>query len=640
MCGIAGVLGLGVDLGPDDRAAARRMTARLHHRGPDSRGFHDGRRSSLGTTRLRVIDLSPAADMPMSSPDGAVWIAYNGEVTNFRELRRRHRLDERHDFRTTSDTEVLLCLYEKLGLRFLDELTGMFAFCLLDARLGKAFLVRDQFGIRPLFYMVAAERLYFASEIKSFLDLPAFRPDLDSEGIYDFLSLAYIPGAHTPFSCVSELEGGRLVEIDLASGRHTARRYYEIRYAPDATLREADVVEPLRRAMADSVRRNLVSDAPLGLTYSGGFDTSSILALVRELEPQREVHTFSIVMDEPSFDESRYQRLMVDPAAPTHHEVRVGPRQVMASLREHMAFMDEPSGNGAAVPSYILAREAARHVKVLLSGEGGDETFNAYETHLACRMRQLYRRAVPGPLRRAVRAAAHALPADYRKLSLDFLAKRFTTGAEMGVPEAHHYWRHSLAEEDKRALMPACRDLRPTEQLFRDIYDRVDFPDPLDRVALIDLELYFVGDLMVKNDRTFMAHSVEARFPFMDRLLLEHVQRIPARLRLKGLRRRHIQKQAMKDLVPPRILRRSNMGLEMPHSLWFLGEMRPLADAYFAPDRVARLDLLDPTFVQRLWQQHQRRERDNGRGLWCILNLLLWHELFVETRDYQAYLPT
>ncbi|MFN7953956.1 MAG: asparagine synthase (glutamine-hydrolyzing) [bacterium] len=638
MCGIAGAISLGRPIDEADRVTAAAMTHVLRHRGPDRTGFFADASCVLGNTRLKILDLSDAANLPMSSPDGRVHVVYNGEVTNFRELRARLRLDERHAFRTTSDTEVVLALYLALGIDFLRELTGMFALCIYDQRAQKVYVVRDFFGIRPLFVMATAERLYFASEIKSFLEIPGFSGRIDEEAFFHFFGLAYIPGARTPFADVREIDGGHLVEVDLVERRFADREYYALRYAPDASLTEAELAPRLFAAMRDSVARNLVSDAPLGLTLSGGFDTSSILAITRELVGDRDIHTYSIAMADESFDESAYQRIMVDATRSIHHEIRFGPELVLEHLIEHMAFLDEPTGDGAAIPSYVLAKEARKTVAVLLSGEGGDEVFNAYETHGAFKVRQLYRRWVPETVRLAARAAARQLPCSYRKLSFDFLAKRFTEGAEHGTPEAHYFWRHALSPDEQRALMPACTHTPPTATLFRELFDRHPFPDELNRISLIDLKYYFIGDLMVKNDRTFMAHSVEARFPWMDRLLFELMSSVPPDLRIHGLERRYIQKQAMKDHVPEAIYRRSNMGLEMPHSAWFLRELRPLGERYFARDAVARVPFLDPDTVRALWDDHLARRKDHGRSLWCILNAIVWFDLFVHTRDYKRYL--
>ena len=639
MCGITGVIALGENLAARDRVTVRGMNRLLRHRGPDSSGYHDAARVSLGNTRLSIIDLSDAGDLPMATADRQVWIAYNGEVTNFRELERRYGLRGKYPFKSTTDTEVLLYLYEELGIDFINELTGQFAFSLYDARLGKVWIVRDFFGIRPLFFLRARDRLYFASEIKALTVAPEFTRDVDTEGLYHFFSLAYIPGRHTPFKCIEEIQGGELIEVDLASGRVSQRAYYSLDYPTDYSLREDELVEALYWEMRDSVRRNLISDAPLGMTLSGGFDTSSMLSLARQVVgPDEPIHTFSIRMVEDSFDESNYQRLMARYANTIHHEIPVGPRDVADHLVEHMAFMDEPSGDGAAIPSYIMAKVARDHVKVLLSGEGGDETFNAYETHVAWKARSLYRRFVPRPVRDIARAAAHALPVNHEKLSFDFVAKRFTTGTEMSTAAAHLYWRHVLTERDKRALMPGSMTVPPTHQLFERDFDAMPWGEELDRVSALDLKYYFIGDLMVKNDRTIMAHSIETRFPYMDRKLLEFVQRIPPHLRIKGFKRRYMQKEAMRSHIPAPIYNRTNFGLEMPHSLWFLDGLRDVAESYFTRSAVARLGFIDPESVRRLWDEHVQRKTDHGRALWCVLNLQLWHELFVESRDFENHL--
>ncbi|MFI5350003.1 MAG: asparagine synthase (glutamine-hydrolyzing) [Elusimicrobiota bacterium] len=640
MCGIVGVLGLGRELGPGDAADAERMLDALAHRGPDGRDLFvgAGRRCLLGNTRLSVIDLSDAAALPMVNEDRSVALAYNGETTNFRELKTEFRLEERRPFRSSSDAETVLRLYESQGIAAAERLNGMFAFCLFDEKKDKAYLVRDPFGLRPLFYSVRNGRLYFASEIKSFLELPGFDAKLDAEGLFDYFTLAYIPGTKTPFESVTELDGGHFLEVDLARGTVRDHEYHRLRYEADPALDEGEAVRLTRRALESAVDRNMLADAPVGLTLSGGVDTSGLLALARRSAPDRELHTYSIRMSEPSFDETRYQRIMVEEARSIHHEVMVGPQDVLDHLEEHIAYMGEPSGDGGNLPFYLLAREAGRHVKVLLSGEGGDEVFNAYETHRAYKMRSLYRRLVPGPLRRAVRGGARLLPSSYSKLSFDFLLKRFTEGAEMGVPEAHLYWRHALTDAEKYRLLPGMRGLRTTGARFAEAYDRLDFPDGLDRLSWLDIRYYFIGDLMVKNDRMLMAHSVEGRYPYMDREVVALAARIDPSLRLKGLEGRSIQKKALEGLVPPEILRRTNMGLEMPHSLWFLKEFRPIAERYFSKANVEKSGLLDHAEVSRLWREHLERRKDNGRGLWCLLNFLVWFDLFVGERSYKRRL--
>jgi asparagine synthase (glutamine-hydrolysing) len=638
MCGIAGIVALRSPLEDADVDNAKRMTHILRHRGPDATGYGIHERCVLGNTRLKILDLSDNANLPMTSADGSIEIAYNGEVTNFRELIQEFGLDKKYDFRTSSDTEVLIHLYEELGIDFVNQLSGMFAFALFDKRKQKLFLVRDFFGIRPVFFMVKNGRFHFASEIKSFLQLPYFDDALNLEAIYHYFGLAYIPDRLTPFRDIEELQGGHLVEVDLRSGELKEREYYQFEYKTDPTITEQDIITPLRREMRDAVRRNLISDAPLGLTLSGGFDTGSILALAHDLDPSRPLHTFSIVMDQASYDESHYQQILVDRFKPIHHSITVGPEQTVDYLIEHMAYLDEPSGDGACVPSYLLAKEATKYVSVLLSGEGGDEMFNAYETHAAYKARRLYRAMAPRRLRDVIRRGVHKMPCSYNKLSPDFVAKRFVDGCELDEAEAHHHWRHVLLDSEQRRLLPGLGKVRPTEGFFADTYDSVDFPDGLNRVSLIDLKYFFIGDLMVKNDRTFMAHSVEARFPYMDRKLFELVSTIPPELRLKGFKRRYIQKQAVKKLMPREIYRRQNMGLEMPHSHWFMGEFSPLFKRYLNRKTVEKTDLLSYDAVRKMKEDHLARRKDYGRALWCVVNFLIWFDLFVGQKNYTDYL--
>lgn len=640
MCGIAGIISLGRPLDAADVAAGRAMTALLRHRGPDSTGEYADGLCYLGNTRLSIIDLSENASLPMSGEDGRVHLCYNGEVTNFREIERDRGLRQRHRFRSGSDSETILHLYEEAGIGMLSELSGMFAMCIYDRSAGRAWIVRDFFGTRPLFHMTLGDRFYFASELKSFHAVPGFVPRPCLEAMHHYFSLAYIPGELTAYEGVSELRGGHLIEIEPGSPRPPVpREYHRISFDIDGDMTLREAVDGFFAALRDSVERNLISDAPVGVTLSGGLDSSSILGLARHLGRSRELHSFSLRIDERSFDESRFQRMMAAHAGTVHHEITVRPGDVSRVFERHMAYMDEPIGDGSAIPFFLLAESARDHVRVLLSGEGGDEISNAYETHMACRMAALYRRWVPRPARALARAAAGRLPVSYRKLSFDFLAKRFTRGAEMPVPEAHLHWRHVLEEDEKRMLMPDSQGFEPTSSIFARDWEEADFPDPLDRIARIDLRNFFIGDLMQKNDRMIMAHSIEARFPFVDRIAFDFFSRIPSRYKIRGLTRRYVEKRAMAPVLPPGVRRRQNFGIELPYSYWLGGELRGIAETFFTKERVEETGFLSYPAVAALFGQHLSRRRDNGRVLWCILNVLLWHDLFVSGRRFRSLLP-
>ncbi len=640
MCGIAGVVSLGSPLEETDLRTGGRMTDMLRHRGPDDRGELHDRHLYMGNTRLSIIDLSENAHIPMRSGDGSVWLAYNGEITNFRDLEREFSLRERYRFVSTSDTETLLHLYEDMGMECLAHLSGMFAFCLYDRRRGKAYIVRDFYGTRPLFWMVRGDRLYFASEIKAFMQVPDLSPRVDREAIFHYFTLAYVPHTMTPLEGVHELYGGSLIEIDLSGDRpeYALRDYHTTRFSPDDSMTEEEADELFYRAILDSVDRNLISDAPVGLTLSGGLDSSSVLGLARKLGRSSELHTFSLRINESSFDESYYQRVMAEYAGSIHHEIPVNPEDVHDNIIRYMAYMDEPIGDGSAIPFYLLARQARKHVKVLLSGEGGDEISNAYETHMAFHVARMYRKVVPGRARRMLYALARTLPVSYDKLSFDFLARRFTKGASLPPPEAHMYYRHVLTRREKLGLMPGCGDIGPTTRFFRELWDSLDYEDGLDRLAQIDMTHFFIGDLMMKNDRMMMANSVEARFPFMDRIAVEAFSSIPARYKIRHLTRRYIEKKSMRRVLPPEVRKRQNFGIELPYSHWFASELRDLGATYFSRDVLGRSGLLDPDYVRTLWSEHMGLRRDHGRTLWCILNFLIWFDLFVYRGDFADYL--
>jgi len=327
MCGIAGILSLAGQLRESDRILAGKMTDVLRHRGPDDRRVLSDGRGILGNTRLKVTDLSESAMLPMVGGNGSLWLSYNGAVTNFRALSEEFGLPKERPLLTRSDAEVVLRLYEKLGEASFSRLSGQFAFCLYDRPGGKALLVRDFYGLRPVFYLAHGGRVYFASEIKALLEVPGWDRRLDHEALWHFFSLAYMPGRRTPFSEVRELPAGHLLEIDLNTGAFLERPYYSLRYEPDDSLTEPEAARKLRGLLSGAVERSLAVDVPAGLTLSGGVDTSSLLALAKELGLSSRLHTFSVVMGENSFDESRYQKLMVEFARPIHHEIRVSPAE-------------------------------------------------------------------------------------------------------------------------------------------------------------------------------------------------------------------------------------------------------------------------------------------------------------------------
>ena len=639
MCGISGLISLNKDLNDSDYSTVKRMSDSISHRGPDQQKIKKFDKILLANNRLKIMDLDDRSSLPMSSQDGSVWICYNGEISNFRELKNKYRLSEKYNFKGTSDTEVLIYLYKELGISFLNELSGMFAFCLVDLKKKKTWIVRDFFGIIPLFYRIKENKIYFASEIKAFYEINSLDKSLDYHSIYHYFTLAYIPGKNTPYKEINELRGGQLIEIDNEKNTFFLKKYYNVKYPTDHSITEKEAASNAYDLMLDSVRRNIQSDAPIGTTLSGGIDTSAITCLIKDLGKSKNFHTYSLKMGEKSFDESKYQRLIAEYCQTNHHEIVVNQEDVLNSIYTHMAHIDEPNGNGAAIPSFILAKEAKKEVSVLLNGEGGDETFSAYSIYGAFRAKNLYTKFAPKPLRKLIYNLVHKLPTSYKKLSLDFQMKRFTEGAELHPAAAHIYWRHVLTDDEKEDTILNRQGYQKTEKVMIDLFENLDYSEDFNKINFLDIEHFFIDDLLVKNDRMFLANAVESRFPFMDRILFEYMAKVPSSLRMKGItKRRHIQKLAMKNIVPKEILNRGNFGLEMPHSIWFFDTLKPLLKKYLSEEMIKKTEYLSYEKVDKMLQMHFSRKKDYGRALWCILMYQMWHEMFIEKNNYKNYL--
>lgn len=635
MCGYAGLL---VPAGDSpDPSILQRMGSVLLHRGPDDGGFAVLGPCGMVHRRLSIIDLSAQGRQPMSNEDGTVWIAYNGEIYNHLELRRSFDLDGRgHSFRSRSDTEVLVHLYEELGEGMLPLLDGMFSLAVWDAREGRLLLARDRFGIKPLFYCRRGGRLAFASEIKALLELDGMDREPDPEALFHYLSMDYIPGGLTAFRGISELRPGHALSTqDPSSGSPIPFTGPEPEVDPHITSGEA--VERARSLLAASVGRQLVSDVPVGVMLSGGMDSSALTALMRDSGAGAGFHTFSLRFGDPSFDESRYAEMVASWIGTSHHVIDVEPGVVADLLPVHMSFIDEPYADGSAIPTFLLAREAKNHVTVLLSGEGGDEFFGGYDTHAAMKIRKAYRR-VPEFLRKGlVRPLAHSLPVSHRKLSFDFKARRFADGAELDVPGSHFHWRVVLTEEAKRSVFAGGEGYLPSDSFFRQVYDAAS-GDDLARILKIDASFHLPDDLMIKNDRMTMAHSIEARVPFTDLGLVDFLARVPSGVKLPGLRKKHLLRTAMRGYLPEAVVRKKKVGLEMPYSSWMRKELRPVVEEELGESALGDCALLKPSGVRSLWEDHLAMRADNGRALWGLLNYMIWHRLYIASSGYRASL--
>ena len=624
-------------LGPPDggwrNALIDRMTETLAHRGPNDRGTWCDDRIALGHRRLSVIDLSELGRQPMSNEDGSIQIAYNGEVYNFRELKKKHALVERgHIFRSRTDTEVLIHLYETVGLeKMLPELNGMFAFAIWDAKQEILYLARDRYGVKPLFYQQDDRCFRFGSEIKAIIADERVGRKPSFQALHDFLSFDYIPGTQTAFEGIYELPPGHWARIDTA-GSFKMQRYCDMSFQEDNAIDESTAVQRARELLLQSVERQLVADVPVGVLLSGGMDSSTLVGLMQRCVSEP-VHTYSVGFEDPSFNELPYARTVAHKFKTVHREVIVTPDLVRALLPKYLTYIDEPYADGSAIPTYYVCQLAKDDVVVVLSGEGGDEIFAGYETYAAHQVNRWFRRVPRWMRRNLIAPLVNCLPVSDKKLSLEFKLKRFLGGQDLSPAQAHFWWRVVLTEAQKLSLYTphVLEQIVPqaSERHFVDRFEQSTAKDSLSRLFEIDCSVFLPDDLMVKNDRMSMAHSLEARVPLTDLELTAFMSTVPSGLKLRSLRKKHIMRRAMEGILPAEILNKKKVGLEMPYSHWLKHELKDLMMSYLGPKRISDTGLFRPDAVQALINDHLAGRVDHGRALWGLLNYMMWLEHYV-----------
>ena len=617
MCGIAGIASRN---GAADPERLRAMSATLVHRGPDSDGHLVDGPVGLAARRLSIIDLE-TGDQPIANEDATVYVVQNGEIYNYREL--RAGLEHAgHRFATRSDTEVLVHLYEEHGDGFAEHLRGMFAVAIWDARKRRLVLARDPFGIKPLYYGDSAEGLAFASELRA---LP--RGEIDLDALEAFLAFNSIPWPYSIFRNVKKLPPGHLLVWE--DGKARVSRFARPAPVPTSEVRreaEDELAEELRARLRDSVRAHLIADVPVGVLLSGGVDSSTLAALAAQ-ESSEPVHTFSIGFEERSFDELGDARAVAQLYGTRHEELVLRPDAALLLPALADAF-DEPFADSSALPTYLVSELAARHVKVALSGEGGDELFGGYYTYAADLLALRVGRLAP-----LARPLVERLPSSSRRASFDYKAKRFVRAADLPPLERHHAWKEIFSPEARAELLGSdplsALRLDPVD-LLRARYAETEGAELLARLQDVDLGTYLVDDLLVKTDRASMAHSLEARVPYLDPLVAGLAQALPTRLKVSGLRKKRLLRQAAAPLLPRRIVYGRKRGFSIPAAAWLRGELEPFARDVLSPETLRRQGFFQPAVVTRLLDRHVDGKEDLSRQLWGLLAFTLWYERHVE----------
>lgn len=646
MCGICGEWRADPESGRVTYDSLGTMCGVLRHRGPDGQGFYlngQGKRRlqfgedppsdagewqgrvGLGHRRLNIIDLSTGAQ-PLSNEDRTVWIVFNGEIYNYRELRRRLEALG-HEFATRSDTEVIVHLYEDHLDRCVSFLNGMFAFAIWDERRQRLFLARDRFGIKPLFYCWDGRRLLFGSEIKAILAAGAPR-ELDADALHDYLSLNYIPGPGTIYRNIRKLQPGCILTGDRGGLR--PGKYWELPLRADSadggprSRPEADVAAELLHRLRGSVAAHMISDVPLGVFLSGGLDSSAVVALMSEVS-DRPVRTFSIGFEEESFDETPKARLVASLYGTDHKEFVVRPvvRDLLPVL---VGGFDEPFADSSAIPTYYVSRLAREDVTVALAGDGGDEVFAGYETYVASRLACAYAR-IPMALRKwGIETVVRRIPVSEGKVGFDYKAKKFVEGAGLPVERAHYSWKAIFSEDVKARLYdPGFRPSgRESFRVFAERFEERRGGELLDRLQYADVKVYLPDDILVKVDRMSMAHSLEVRVPYLDHELVEFVFSLPSRLRLRGLTKKYILKKAIGSHLPPGIVGGRKRGFNVPIGRWLRTELREMVGDCLSESEIRRQGVFDGKVVTDMIRRHNDKIDDCSRNIWGLLMFSIW----------------
>jgi len=629
MCGIYGILALtGGRRRPEE--TLDRMGDSIVHRGPDDSGHYVDGDLLLGMRRLSIIDVE-GGHQPIASEDGQVVAVCNGEIYNFRSLRRELE-DLGHRFATHSDSEVVVHGYEEWGDGFLRRLEGMFGLAVWDRRRRRLLVARDAFGIKPVYYRLTPEELMFGSEAKAILAVPGVEARLDTDSLAQYLSVGYVCAPNAIFAGMRKLEPGcALIAQD---GRIENLRYYRLPAAIDDGRSEEQWLEALRAELERAVHEQMVSDVPIGAFLSGGIDSSAVVAFMSR-HSSRPVQTYSIGFRGSSgaelYNELPFARQVSELFGTDHHEIVVQP-DVAAMLPELIWNMDEPISDAAFITTYLVSKFARQDVTVILSGVGGDELFGGYKRYLDEHYRSFYRR-IPSPIRSGlITPLARTLPSDRhsRLLNKTRLAKAFLLADALPFEERYRAYMQVFDAEERQAL------LLQTPARFDDCIARgfatAQTRDPLRQLMDVDFATQLPDDLLLLTDKMSMAVSLECRVPLLDQRLVELAARMPGHFKVRGGQLKHMMKRALEGVLPDSILHREKRGFGAPMGAWLRAELAPMLGDLLSREAVLRRGLLDPDAVERTIREHERQKADRTDHLLSLVNLEIWCRLYLDGR--------
>lgn len=639
MCGICGKISLNSEI---DESLMRKMARALAHRGPDDEGvyiFHNKAKAQgnnihlgLGHRRLSVIDVSSAGHQPMSNEDATIWLVMNGEIYNFRQL--GEGLKERgHIFKSNSDSEVILHLYEERGFDCLKELRGCFAFAIWDEKRGRIFLARDRIGKKPLYYMYKDHALIFASEIKSILEDKEVSANVNRAAITDYLSYGYIPTPESMFEGIKKLPPAHFMIYE--KGEIQIERYWKLDFSKKLNLDENQCVDRVMELLEDATKIRLASDVPLGVFLSGGIDSSAIVYMMSKISRQP-VKTFSIGFDKGNFNELQYARIIAQRFKTDHSEFVVKPDAVEL-LPKLVWYYNEPYADSSALPCYCVANMARQKVTVALTGDGGDEDFGGYERFMAARYAQLLN-DMPLPFKnRIIDFIVDRIPASLEFKDFGARLRRFLAMVPKPLRVRHYNWLAIFNDSEKASLFSAEfsreNDGRNSFSCLDRAFEECGSKDVVDMVMSTEINTNLLDDLLVKMDIATMANSLESRSPFLDQEMMEFCACLPSNMKIKGRKLKYILKKALLPVLPKEILFRNKAGFAVPLDGWFRSELKDYAYEILLSDRSINRGYFNKASLKFLLDTHVSGKASNGSKIWSLINLELWHRIFIDKEN-------
>jgi len=621
MCGIAGYVGKG------NREDLENMISAIKHRGPDNDGVFLVGNVGLAHARLSIIDLSEWGRQPMFNNDKTIGIVFNGEIYNFEELR-NELVRIGYKFKSNTDTEMIIYLYEKFGESCFEKLNGMFAIGLYDFRLGKLILARDKMGKKPLYWGIFGDTLIFGSELKAIMRHRVFKKELNLEAVNKYLTYEYVPTPHSIFKNVYKMEPASYLVYQNKEIKKT--KFWEIEFN-DSDISLDEAIVRLDEKINESVRLRMVSDVPLGVFLSGGLDSSTI-AYYAQKNSSRKIKTFSVNFEEKSFDESKYAQKVSDILGTEHYDQLLTTKNLIETLST-IDLIDEPIGDASIIPTYLLSKHARNYVTVALGGDGGDELFAGYPTFQADVLAGIYEK-IPTLIKKIfLEKIIHKIPETDNNFSLGFRLKTFVKGLGGDKKYRHHRWLGSFYKEEKEKLFK--REIWNeigTKKYFEEIdyyLKNIKAEDCRNKMLGLYMRTYLMDGVLVKADRASMKNSMEVRSPFLDSNLVEFVNSLPFPFKLKGFTTKYILKKLMKDKLPKNIVYRKKKGFGIPLSSWLRNELKKFCDGMLSEGKIKKQGLFDYDYIAKLKDEHFNENKDNRKKLWTLMAFMIWYEKYI-----------